>query len=106
MGGGCSGQAGSSAPLLPPAPAPELREAAAPYKAASGSPARGAALYKGGLLYKAGLVGRGAAGPGPGEGPPSPTSSSPSRRASWVPQSLGSLSGLGRRVLEKRRGQG
>lgn len=36
-----------SASPLPPAPAPEPIEAAAPYKAASGSPARGAALYKG-----------------------------------------------------------
>lgn len=66
----------------------------------------GPRYIRAGLLYKAGLVGRGAAGPGPGEGPPSPTSSSPSRRASSVPQSLGSLSGLGWRVLEKRRGQG
>lgn len=49
MGGGRVRGPGAipAPPPSPPAPAPEPGEAAAPYKAASGSPARGAALYKG-----------------------------------------------------------
>lgn len=99
VGGGCScGRHIPGLPPLPPlpAPAPEPRGAAAPYKEASGSPAPGPCYIRAGLLYKARLVGRGVAGPGPGEGSTllSPVRPLPQEKGQSGPPGAGSLSGL------------